>query len=250
MNKTIYNKTQLDPDKVFERHIFHRDQIAHVMRWFYVAKIAQQYRGEGKILDFGCGSGNLAKLLYHNRWAPKKYLGLDVRHQTIEKLKEDWKDKAFASFECRDLCKPIFDLREEWDIISCFEVIEHIGHENAPQFLQNIKDLAGPATTILLSTPNYDPNVGPADNHIIDGKIGEWDHKELQALLEQYFVIDKKIGTFASIADYKDSLNAWQLEMFNNLREFYDSNMLSIIMAPLIPAEKARNCLWVLKVKQ
>jgi hypothetical protein len=61
------------------------------------------------------------------------------------------------------------------------------------------------------------------------------------------FVIDDVFGTFASISDYKDSLQEWGLEAaFDRLREYYDTNMLSTILAPLFPS-KARNALWVLR---
>jgi len=258
LTMTNYNKTQLHPDTTLERFVFHRDQFGHVLRWFYVAKLGPSMRENVRILDYGCGSGNLAKLLYHNRWAPKEYLGLDVRKQTIDKLNETWKDKQWCNFKCEDLCRPFPMLDSNsnlidngWDIISCFEVIEHIGHANAPQFLENMRLLANKDTVILLSTPNYDDKVGPADNHIIDGEIGEWKHEELQSLLEQYFLIEKKIGTFASMKDYKDFIykHEWKGKMFDELHQFYDSNMMSIIMAPLVPAELARNCIWVLKVK-
>ena len=34
-----YNKTQLHPEQIFEKHIFHRDQFAHYLRWNYILKI-------------------------------------------------------------------------------------------------------------------------------------------------------------------------------------------------------------------
>ena len=37
-------------------------------------------------------------------------------------------------------------------------------------------------------------------------------------------------------------------EMFDRLNEYYDSNLVSNIMAPLFP-KYSRNCLWVLKKK-
>lgn len=37
--------------------------------------------------------------------------------------------------------------------------------------------------------------------------------------------------------------------MFSELRKYYDTNLLSNIMAPFFP-EQSRNTLWVLKVKE
>lgn len=251
--KHNYNLTQLHPDKCFERHIFHRDQIAHVLRWFYVAKLARSdIKKKATVLDFGCGNANLLKLLYHNRLAPNEYVGIDMRQQTITKLRNEFENLPFARFECMDLCKPIRVVSEPYDFITCFEVVEHIGHANIEIFLENIKDFSNENTTILLSTPNYDEKIGAAENHLLgpDKEIGEWKHEELQAELEKFFIIEKKIGTFASVRDYKEwVLNSPYKDYYLKASEFLDNEMLSISMAPVIPAEKARNCLWVLKVR-
>lgn len=246
--KQIYNKTQLTPQQEFERHIYHRDQFAHYLRWSHVlknAKIGQT------ILDFGCGSGEMLELFYRNKYRPKQYLGLDIRTQTIEENKAKFGALDFAEFRQADLCQNELDLGQTFDIITCFEVIEHIGHANADAFLDNIAYHCDENTVVYLSTPNYDPHVGAANNHLLgpDKEVGEWDHFELQAKLEEFFTIEKKYGTFASIKDYKQDLTGWRKEAFEELRKYYDSNLLSNMMAPMMPAEHARNCLWVLKVK-
>ena len=241
-----YNKTQLTPQKEFERHIYHRDQFAHYFRWSHVLKNAKR---EQKILDFGCGSGEMLELFYRNKFRPERYLGLDIRENTIKNNIVNFINLDFADFEARDLCEP-FDLNEKFDIITCFEVIEHIGHKNADVFLQNIANHCDKNTTVYLSTPNYDPCVGAAENHILgpEREIGEWNHNELEEKLSQYFTIEKKYGTFASIRDYDYLLAGWKKEMYNALKEYYDVNLLACLMAPFFP-KQARNCLWILKRK-
>jgi hypothetical protein len=66
-----YNTTDLDPETTFERHVFHRDQFAHYLRWTHILKVAKI--GE-KIVDFGCGKGNLLEVLYRNRFKSGKEL--------------------------------------------------------------------------------------------------------------------------------------------------------------------------------
>ena len=239
-----YNKTQLNPDKTFERHVYHRDQFAHYLRWTHVLK---RVKIGMNILDFGCGSGNLLEVLYRNRYKADNYLGLDIREQTIKNVQEKYKNIDWAGFACIDLCGDI-NTDKNWDIICSFEVLEHIGKENIDKFLQNIQSCCNENTIILISTPNYDGKVGAANNHIINGEIGEFKHFELQKLLEKYFTIEEKYGTFASQKDYKPKMNEWQLKMFESLNKYYDSNLISNIMAPMFPVE-ARNCLWVLKKK-
>lgn len=241
-----YNKTQLTPQKEFDRHIYHRDQFAHYFRWSHVMKIAKMGQS---ILDFGCGTGEMYELFYRNRYSPSRYLGFDIRDTAVAQANSKFITCTNADFEVRDLCKP-FDLNEKFDIITSFEVIEHIGHSNIDVFLQNIVNHARKDTIILISTPNYDATAGVAANHMLNygTEIGEWKHKELQAVLEKYFVIEKKYGTFASISDYDYLLTGWKLEMFNALKEYYDINILANLMAPFFP-EQSRNTLWRLKIK-
>ena len=59
-----YNTTQLNPETTFERHVFHRDQFAHYLRWSHILKIAKIGMN---ILDVGCGSGNLLEVFYRNK---------------------------------------------------------------------------------------------------------------------------------------------------------------------------------------
>ncbi len=247
-NKKGYNCTQLTPQDVFKRHIYHRDDFAHYLRWSHVlknAKIGQT------ILDFGCGSGEMLEVFYRNRYRPKQYLGLDIRESQIAENNEKFGKLDFAEFKQADLCQPELDLGQTFDIITCFEVIEHIGHANADTFLDNIAYHCNKNTVVYLSTPNYDPKVGAAENHTLkNGEIGEWDHFELQDKLSEYFVIEKKYGTFASQKDYKDDLHDWQIPMYEELKKYYDSNLVANIMAPLVPAEHARNCLWVLRARE
>jgi cyclopropane fatty-acyl-phospholipid synthase-like methyltransferase len=192
----------------------------------------------------------MLEVFYRNRYRPAKYVGLDIRTSQIEKNNEKFEKLDFATFKQADLCQDI-NLGEKFEIITCFEVFEHIGHANADAFLKNIWNHCNEGTTVYFSTPNYDPKVGAAENHILgdEREIGEWDHFELQAELEKFFTVEKKYGTFASMRDYKDELNEWQKPMFEALKEYYDTNLVANIMAPLVDASKARNCLWVLRPK-
>jgi 2-polyprenyl-3-methyl-5-hydroxy-6-metoxy-1,4-benzoquinol methylase len=240
----MYNKTQLNPDTTFERHVYHRDQFAHYLRWTHVLKRA---RIGMKVLDFGCGSGNLLEVFYRNRFKLEKYLGLDVREKTIEQANEKFKMVPWSLFKSKDLCGDI-EINNDWDMICSFEVVEHIGKQNIDKFLQNIKSCCNENTKVLISTPNYDEKVGAAGNHIIDGKICEFEHSELQEIIEKYFTVEEKYGTFASQKDYKGKMNDSEMQLFEKLGKYYDTNLMSVIFAPLFP-EESRNCLWILKTK-
>jgi SAM-dependent methyltransferase len=247
-----YNTTDLDPVTTFERHVFHRDQFAHYLRWTHILKEATI--GE-TIVDFGCGKGNLLEVFYRNKFKCKKFIGIDIRKQTIDQAKEKFKPVDWAEFIADDLIFPKVDYSQfQADKVCTFEVAEHVGKQNIDAFLLNFKACGNQNATYYLSTPNYDEKVGAAGNHTYDSGDGrgvaiqEFGHQELQQHIEKYFVIEKKFGTFASIRDYKPLMNEWQTKMFETLKEYYDSNLLSNLMAPMFP-EHSRNTLWVLKNK-
>ena len=248
----FYSTTDLRPDKAFEKHIFHRDQFAHYLRWTHILKEARV--GES-IVDFGCGVANLLEVLYRNKLKQKEYIGIDIREKTIDKVTAKFANIPWAKFYAADLVKNHMDYSQfNADKVCSFEVLEHVGKQNAHIFLENFKACGNNNATYYLSTPNYDPSVGAAGNHIYDSGDGrgvdaqEFDHWELEEILSQHFVIIKKFGTFASAKDYKPLLNDWQKKMLEALKEYYDTNLISNIMAPMFP-DASRNTLWVLKRK-
>lgn len=241
---TTYNKTQLNPDSTFERHVYHRDQFAHYLRWTHVLKRAKIGM---KVLDFGCGNAaNLVQVFYRNRFKLDNYLGLDIRK--LSKKGQELIDKQpWMHFATADLVEDNIatEYGTDWDMITSFEVIEHIGKQNADKFLQNIQKCCNEKTVVLLSTPVYSEKQGPAKNHIIDGEIGEFGFDELKEYIEKHFVIKEVYGTFASVSDYKKHMNDEQRRIYEQLHKYYDSNMMSVIMAPLFP-QYSRNAIWIL----
>lgn len=244
-----YNTTDLDPLASFERHVFHRDQFAHYLRWTHLLKL--DTRGK-KVLDFGCGKGYQYEVLYRNRYAPDRYLGLDIRKQTIDKDKEKFPK---AEFDTQDLVKMDTHYGTDWDFIVSFEVAEHVGKDKVPQFLDNIKNHCNENTIVILSTPCYDEKVGAADNHTYDSGDGrgvspqELTYDEMKTLLSERFEIVAHYGTFASQKDYKDKLSEKGKEIFEKLSAYYDTNIVAVLFAPLVP-QFSRNVVWKCKLKK
>lgn len=246
-----YNTTDLNPVTTFERHVFHRDQFAHYLRWTHVLN---QAKIGDTVCDFGCGQGNMLEVLYRNKFKCKKYIGIDIRKQTIEMNKKKFQAVDWAEFICLDLIKSKFDYEKiQADKVCTFEVMEHVGKQNAQVFLKHFKQCGNKNATYYLTTPNFDPVVGAAGNHTYDSGDGrgiavqELTHNEIQThILRAGFKIINKFGTFASQKDYKHLLSKGQLEVFNQLKKYYDSNLIANIFAPMFPAE-SRNTMWVFK---
>ena len=248
-----YNTTDLDPQTTFERHVFHRDQFAHYLRWTHILKEAKI--GD-KLVDFGCGKGNLLEVLYRNKFKCSKYIGIDIRQKTIDSAKEKYSMVDWATFYADDLIIPTIDYTQfQADKVCSFEVAEHVGKQNIKTFLTNMLNCGNENATYYLSTPNFDEKVGAAGNHTYDSgddrgiAVQEFGHKELEEHILEQFDIVYKFGTFASVKDYKPFMNEWQKNMFDELKKYYDSNLISNLMAPFFP-EQSRNTMWVMTRKK
>jgi len=226
-------------DTAEDRVIIHRDYIAHCLRWSHVikhAKIGQT------ILDLGCADMPLCMAFYTNKYHPARFVGVEIRQSMLDKAREKLAKAPFKiDYIQTDMCKDFDKIpKDSYDIITSFEFIEHIPSEQVEPFLQNVKSRMSLETIFFLSTPAFDGK-NMAANH-----IKEWAYEELESLLKKHFVIEKVFGTFINQAAVKEAADPVVLEVFNKLREYYDSNYLATIFAPLFP-EKARNCIWRLR---
>ena len=251
--KSIDN-THLSIDNAEQRGFIHRDYIAHCFRWSYVVKhLLRKHRyKEATILDIGCGREvPLAKLLYSNKMTPKAYIGVDVN-----KLQPDFNFGKMAPFMNllgqTDICniqllegktdifchnKETGDIFDKPTVVTCFEVLEHVEPEHTVRMLQKIREIMDPSGVAIISTPCF--NGDAAANH-----VNEITYEALGTLIQTLgFGISAVHGTFASQRDiepYLSDCNEYWL-----LKDYYDSNVLSTIFAPLFP-EASRNALWVL----
>lgn len=243
VKKGKINKTQL----YIKDDMQHADYFAHWLRWQHVLKFVTKKAAadtkEGniktnKILDVGCADLPLLRTLFCNKYQEtiEYYLGLDAR-DLASKLEGDPRlpkkvNWDFLQFDCREP----FQFGKEWDIITCFEVLEHMGKEDGIKMLNNIAQSMNFGTTLFLSTPSACKNM-PA-NHVY-----EWGYAELKEQLEKEFKIQAVYGTFGGVMDIKKIMTEAERDIYERLRAYYHNSLLSIIMAPLFP-EQARACLW------
>ena len=263
--KTI-DTTHLSIDQAEKRGFLHRDYIAHCLRWSHVVKYmnAKQRYKTGRVLDVGCGTDlPLAKTFYTSRLILKEYVGIDynrsdkfdksafhtgkmpvhayggvdfAKHVTLEP-----KDKV--TYKVGDVAE-----HELPSVITCFEVLEHVEPEHAKRMLLKMSELLVAARSIhdevraFISTPCWNPHVGAAANH-----VSEIRREALGAVIEDCgFAIVGNWGTFASMRDYRDHFIAdfeGGREIWDGLCEYYDSNYLATVLAPLYP-QYSRNNLW------
>jgi 2-polyprenyl-3-methyl-5-hydroxy-6-metoxy-1,4-benzoquinol methylase len=284
--KAIDN-THLSIDQAEARGFIHRDYIAHCLRWSHVSKyIREKNRYKtARVLDVGCGKDlPLARLLHTSRTS--QYVGIEYN----KKLAALAEEHNFGSMDINVFFDINFSERvyEEMDekngeltgryivegaddevaafeppsIITCFEVLEHVEPAHARAMVKRMASIAAlneSGCDLFISTPNWDPKVGAADNH-----VNEMKHEAVGYLLEsEGLAIANYYGTFASQKDYdlhdftgastddevgnSDYYMKALDDLWSALGDYYDSNYLSTIFAPLFPAQ-ARNCLWHCRV--
>jgi len=237
--------TSLSIDLAAERGFIHRDYLAHCLRWSHVVSWlhkGQRYKTQ-HLLDVGCGKeAPLPKLLFSSRLTHTtgSYTGVDYGKLTRPATLPPEGAKNFkATFlEKFDFAKDALP-RKKYDVLVCFEVLEHVEPWHAYQLLKRMRQVGD---KIFISTPCYDAKTGAADNH-----VNEMTYAGLNALIMMAGLeVTAVYGTFASQKDYKSIMDEHQQAVFDQLSDYYDSNVLSCLMAPMFPRH-ARNCLWELQ---
>lgn len=243
--KSIDN-THLSIDQAEKRGFIHRDYIAHCLRWSHVAK----YLGEKKryleshVLDIGCGKDlPLLRLMYTSRLIPKtgSYTGVDVNDLSAPFSLGSFPYELWGKTDVVNL-----DFEDQkFDVITCFEVLEHVEPDHAQKILGVIYANLSDQGVAFVSTPSYSSYVGAAANH-----VNEMTYDAFSVLAHNAGLLCLNTwGTFASIRDYEPALSDSERELFTKLREYYDSNYLATIFAPLFPAY-SRNVLWKFALRQ
>lgn len=238
------DKTYLSIDNAEERGFIHRDYIAHCFRWSHVIKFMQQkhrYK-DAYILDLGCGKEvPLLKTMYTSKMAPYSYTGCDYNQIEVtdcvaKALDKCYKAELNSHYDVSEDKNGL--INKEATIVTSFEVFEHMTPGKLLNLLDKMSKNLEDGTDIFISTPNY--NGSAAANH-----HNEMTQEFLTELFEAFgFNIVEKFGTFASQKDYMDQLRKDNHEdLFNRLSEYYDSNVVAVIFAPLYP-ELSRNVLW------
>jgi 2-polyprenyl-3-methyl-5-hydroxy-6-metoxy-1,4-benzoquinol methylase len=244
-----FDKTQLKSSH-HGRYV-HRDYAAHFFRWGWVARhIARGAR----ILDVGCGqelplmwvlSGNMSVI-------PSRYVGVDLNEVPFTGSPAWAKIIDQTSFVDRGTNRSFLDIIEGFDpnlstssmlfdVITNFEVIEHMMPEDGLSLLKGFVHWLKPQGRVYLSTPVFDGHA--AVNH-----VHEYTIPELQALIESAGLeVEHRHGTFASANDIKKAASKEDYHIYKKLADYYGGDVMSTFLAPLYP-DASRNNLWILKL--
>jgi len=121
---------------------------------------ACQYAKGKRVLDIACGMGYAAPMLLEA--GATSYTGADINPQLVELAQAAYgSDKASYTFG--DITT--FDPGSRFDLITCFETIEHVSAYD--QAMARMFELLEPGGTLLISSPNR-PIASPKAIHLTD----------------------------------------------------------------------------------
>jgi 2-polyprenyl-3-methyl-5-hydroxy-6-metoxy-1,4-benzoquinol methylase len=241
-----FDQTYLTED--FHGEIVHRDYASHFFRWGFATRHVIN-RDVTSVLDVGCGPEiPLYKALIGgiNANYPGRYVGVDMN-----RIKTKNRRAMVGLYEEFDLTSRYEELMKDegypFELITCFEVIEHMSVADGIRLLQAMRALINmapnralgqPSGVLMLSTPVFDGF--RARNH-----IHEYTIPELQSTLEgNGWAVERRFGTFASVNVLKKQLTPEHLSTFTALQAYYGNEVMSTFLAPLYP-DHSRNNIWI-----
>ena len=246
------------------------DELAHMSRFDKIATlcIEEAKRLERPIDGFevGCGECWTLRNLYKAYVIKKSdvirsYYGYDI-DPACELENPFWsnaggllKDSTwFKNFNgeirIQDLTvNPVFDLEDQSvDFFWSTEVIEHMGREFVPAWLDDVARVMRKGALGYVSTPNHDGS----NDTLPEDHVDEWGFLELKEELERNFIIESVVGTFIQIPKLRKALredpNGWTADQYEMLEQRYGRQFLRMAAAVFYP-EVANNCAWVLRKK-
>ena len=141
-----------------------------------VKLISEVYKPEMKLLDVGCNVGHYL-LGLRKKFPIAIYKGVDAYKQYIEKAKTAFANDPNASFEVKDIFKPLFP-DNPYEIVFCCNVLLHLPDFRIPikNLLEStkhtcfIRTLLGDKSSIVktLVTEKFDDNGNPLDFNFLN----------------------------------------------------------------------------------
>lgn len=236
-----FDQTQLKSNQ--HGQFVHRDYAAHFFRWGFATKFVELRKT--RVLDIGCGQEwPLARQLASKMGSvPDIYVGIDL-NPIRKKPGSPWTNVEDKFNFIDDHEKLAEKYGRTFDLVTCFEVIEHMHRPDGLKLLKAVRKLSAPNATFLLSTPVYNERKMAA-NH-----IKEYTVKELQELIDESndWTVERRFGTFASWNDMKKVISGDERTLYEELHKYYDHDVLSCFLAPKYP-DASRNNVWLLKPK-
>jgi 2-polyprenyl-3-methyl-5-hydroxy-6-metoxy-1,4-benzoquinol methylase len=198
MSYKAYQGDSLDLD---ESSIFFTD---HVSRYWWASEKVKAK----DVLDCACGKGYGSFILSKNA---KSVIGIDLNESSLVKCRDNFGKKENLSFVKQDAFALEF-LKRKFDVITAFEVIEHLPPEKTDDFIKSLQKALKPDGILILSTPNHDV-VSKSRVNIPSFHINNLKASELKDLLEKHFKNVSMLGQYKKRNFFYEII--FTLDLFN-----------------------------------
>lgn len=144
---------------------------------------------QGRVLDYGCGTGGLAEYV-----EPSYYLGVEIDGVSLQKAKANYPRHAFVS--------SLVGIDTQFDTIVSLAVIEHV--DDPSSFLDNLRQHLAPTDSacIVITTPH--PSVAWVhDAGAAVGLFSRHANEEHNDLLNKEKLIDAGKRSRLQLVEYK-----------------------------------------------
>jgi 2-polyprenyl-3-methyl-5-hydroxy-6-metoxy-1,4-benzoquinol methylase len=168
--------------------------------------VASEINFNGKaILDYGCGTG-IALQWVRTHFSPSKMVGMDISKGAITSAKDHYPDIDFRIINLESLSD---DLRNEFDVTLCFEVLEHLRNPDLA-LSQLVNHYMKSDAIFVATTPNrlvFSSNMEPSP--INRTHLHEMDLYEFSTLLQKHF---NNVSIYGM--RFKDS---WRMKVYQKM---------------------------------
>lgn len=228
--KKQFDKTQLKAGALAKTT--HKDYMGHVFRWGFASRFINRTTS---VLDVGCGQDQplVTELSGSKSKIPKMYVGVDL-NKIKNPLNRKWVT-IIDEFNFLDNYA-LLDNYEKFNVITNFEVYEHMSAEDGQRLLEGMHHLLADDGKLIFSTPVFCSSYGQANNHIHEPCKNEIEDE----LHKAGFKIIKQHGTFGNLNDMKKVATKQELELSDELREFFGNEVMGCFLSSKYP-EASRN---------
>jgi SAM-dependent methyltransferase len=152
--------------------------------------------------DVGCSNGYVTAIV-SERLRPQRTVGFDHAEGHLERARREHPNLEFRLI---DLNRPLPAGHETFDLVTCFETLEHVGA--LPQAVANLLELTRPGGILFLTVP-IESGARGLVKFLIKVGLFRYSLKELPARRRLFLSYLGALMTDRSLAVFRDQRHGW-----------------------------------------